>query len=141
MNKYANYKNTSLACVTILCIYIWGCDTSKYNFKNIFVLNKELWARAEKINGENAFVIKIKESEFKHVRQIIVKQGFEKWQVLRGVDIYSGKLRFSERFHDNNKITPVFSINKKAKLDGVFPVLIYYPDKHLLYLIIADALV
>ena len=139
MNKYSNYRNTFLACVATLCIC--GCNASKYKIKNIFVLNKELWTRANKINGADAFVIKLKESEFKHIKQFVIKQGFQEWQSLTGVDIYSGKLRFSEKFHGSNRTTPVFSINKKAKLDGVFPIFIYYPDKRLLYLIIADSLI
>ncbi len=122
-----------------LCI--WGCNASKYNFKNIFVLNEKLWARANKISGADTFVIKLEKSEFKPLKQIIIKQGFDKWQPLSGINIYSGKLQFSENLHGSNKTTPIFSINKKAKLDGVFPIFIYYPDKRLLYLIIADSLI
>lgn len=122
-----------------LCI--WGCNASKYNFKNIFVLNKGLWTRTNKISGADAFVVELKKSEFKPLKQIIIKQGFDKWQPLSGINIYSGKLKFSEGLHGINKTTPIFSINKKAGLEGVFPVYIYYPDKRLLYMIIADSLI
>ena len=130
---------TSLALLAFL--YLWGCNAGKYNFKNIFVLNEGLWARANKINGADAFMIQLKKSEFESLKQIIIKQGFDKWQPLAGTNIYSGKLKFSETLHDKNETNSIFSINKKAKLDGVFPIFIYYPDKRLLYMIIADSLI
>jgi len=135
MNKYFNYKLSVFICMIALCMS--GCSSNKYNFKNIFVLNDDLWARAKKISNADAFVIKLNKSEFERMKPILVKQGFTAWQPL--YRICSGKFILENNFGGTSP-SPVFSRNYTTKLQGIFPVIVYYSDEGLLYLVIADAI-
>lgn len=133
MRKHLGYV---IVWVCVLTLWMSGCDSSQYNYKRVFLLTNELWVRAEKVSDADVFIIKLRKSEFEHIKPLLSIQGFQDWQPLYRV--YSGKFELSINSHGYNHTVPIFSVNKRTKLQGVFPVIVYYPNENLLYLVVAD---
>ncbi len=126
----------AVAILIVIIISIGGCG--KYNYGNIFPLDSGLWNKAKKIPNAEAFTIKISPEEYKSIKETLSLHGFTKWEPLSSV--YSGKFVLNKTSHGETANHPVLSINKGSRLQGVFPIIVYYQDAGLMYLVISDGM-
>ncbi len=132
MNKIISY----LIPIFLICS-ICSCKWEKYNYCNIFTLDKKKWETAKKVKNSNAFSLSLSGDEFNNVSTKLSSSGFQKWIPLDDIQIGSGKLILSKSTYITNKHGPIFC-KKNESIDGYVPVLVYYPEQNILYLVIAD---
>jgi hypothetical protein len=117
---------------SIICFA--GCE--KYNYSQVFGIDKTILANGENIDGGEGKIIKLNIADFEKLKPDMARNGFINWVP---VDIYYGikSKKFQLKGKENDKI--MFSAKKEA-LDGVSPVISYDSEANLLYLIFSDGI-
>jgi len=129
-----------------------ACDG--YNYSNIFPVGKEFYKKRVKIPNMKGFEITLSHNEFEQIKQNLALHGYPVWKKIEpSSTFYSNdqpaweKLEPSSSFYSNDQPVgndffgpsqtgAVYSIGKR--MDGEFPVIIYFQEKGKLICIIAD---
>ena len=121
--------------IFIAILFIIGC--SKYNYNNIFDVSDITGKKMTYINGVDGFFCDMTKQEFDSFKG---KSKFNQWNNMKAADCFFSKgVSIKSDYWGISEETEVeYSINKNSRLEGVWPVVIYYPRSGRLLCIVAE---
>ena len=121
--------------IIIALFFIIGCN--KYNYNNIFDVSDIMGKKKTYINVVDGFFCDMTKQEFDSFKG---KSKFNRWNSMKAGDcFYSSGVSIKNDYWGIPEETEVeYSIDKNSRLEGVWPVVIYYPRSGRLLCIIAE---
>ena len=136
MNKFLNFIKYSSGIAVAMILF---CSCSKYNYPNIFPFGEAFYERAKKIDGIDGYEAFMSNIEFENMKVTLKKRGFIDWKELGDLSFYSQDIAVNRNFlgipHGG-----LFSINESSRLEGEFPVILYFPDISKVVILIVDGM-
>ena len=122
----------------LLCgvFFLPGCG--KYNYEHIFPFPAEIHRKAVRLDKADGFECEISEREFEAVKKSL-RGIFSEWRTLNRQDcFYSEDTCLDGGFYGETSSDAIFTWDRNSRLEGVIPVVIYFPKAKKLLFFIAD---
>ncbi len=118
--------------ISLLCII--GCN--KYNYNNIFDVRAITGKKVIHIKGVDGFFCDMSRQEFDSFK---AKSKFDQWNGMKEGDcFFSNGVNIKGDYWGSPDNEAEYSINRNSRLEGVLPVMIYYPRNGRLLCFIAE---
>lgn len=118
----------------IFVLFIISCN--KYNYNNIFDVSHVTGKKMTYINGVDGFFCEMSKQEFDSFKG---KSKFKQWNSMKAGDcFYSKGVSIESDYWGILDSEAEYSVNRNSKLEGEWPVVIYYPRSGRLLCIIAE---